>query len=980
MENEALIDKRDMTLVRFLAPEITGTYEIAQGIRAIGPSAFELDRHLSSVVIPDSVTEIGAEVFAYCDSLKEIVIPDSVVSIGGDAFYRCVSLGSVTIPDSVTKIGSDVFSDCYSLTSISISPDHPVYEVIDLLLVRKSDKAVISASGALRGSYAVPEEIRNIGDCAFQGCRELEELFIPDTVTGIGEYAFNTYTVIRACAGSAAQEYCAADSRYRFTEITPEAYAEEVQKLEQEKAAGEPAEPVYSGEEEADNRVFGKYEYRVLEDGAAEITKADGFLENESVPSDLDGHPVTSIASRAFMDCYKLQSVVIPEGVVSVGRNAFWGCYALELVTIPDSLVSTEGQMFISCPKLKTVEVSPDHPVFAVENNALVNRQDRTLIVVLDHEDAGAYTVAEGIRKIEDTAFECASISSVLLPDSVTSIGDHAFTSCENLTEMNFPEGVTDIGSQAFYANYRLESVTIPDSVTRIGSGVFAHTRALTTVRISPRHPAYEMNGSLLVDKRDRKIVMALNSTSGVFEIPEGIEKIGSLAFQGCSALTELIVPEGVTDIGSSAFVDCNELRVVTLPASLNDIGPIACYSSEGLLIKAPAGSWAEQYARENGYRFEALPESADGAFAEEQDLYLYRIKEDGTAEIGGISNKEMKALEIPAELDGIPVTSIGTDAFMGCKNLQSAVIPEGVVSVGDSAFWYCPELETVSIPDSLVSVGPQAFALCWKLKNVEVSPDHPVFAVENRALVNRPEQTLITVLDHEDTGAYTVTQGIRRIASFAFDGASFSSILLPDSLVSVGALAFSDCMNLTEMIFPEGVTDIGHQVLHGSVRLESVTFPDSVTRIGMAAFGNNPALKTVRISPDNPAYEMNGPFLVDRRNQEIVTVLNNMPAICEIPEGIRAVGELAFQGSCDPAEIIVPESVTKIGDSAFSTCTNLRVITLPAGLSEIGDRVFEFCPEGLLIKAPAGSPAEQYARENGYRFEAIPSETDGAD
>ena len=257
VENEALIDRKTMTLVRFLAPEITGTYEIAQGIRAIGTGAFELDRHLSSLVIPDSVTEIGAEAFSYCDSLKEIVIPDSVVSIGYMAFSRCTALESVTIPDSVTEIGSAAFDDCSALTSISLSPDHPVYEVTDLLLVKKDNKEIVTASGSIRGKYAIPDGILAIGDMAFQGCRYLEELFVPDSVTEIGMFVFSRDTVIRVVAGSAAYRYCERNSEVRFTEITPEAYAEEVGKLAQENAGGQPAEPVYSREENGDGLVSG---------------------------------------------------------------------------------------------------------------------------------------------------------------------------------------------------------------------------------------------------------------------------------------------------------------------------------------------------------------------------------------------------------------------------------------------------------------------------------------------------------------------------------------------------------------------------------------------------------------------------------------------------------------------------------------------------------------------------------------------------
>ena len=979
VENEALIDKRTMTLVRFLAPEITGTYEIAQGIRAIGTGAFELDRHLSSLVIPDSVTEIGAEAFSYCDSLKEIVIPDSVVSIGYMAFSRCTALESVTIPDSVTEIGSAAFDDCSVLTSISLSPDHPVYEVTDLLLVKKDNKEIVTASGAIRGKYAIPDGILAIGDMAFQGCRYLEELFVPDSVTEIGMFVFGRDTVIRVVAGSAAYRYCEKDSGVRFTEITPEAYAEEIRKLAQENAGGQPAEPVYSPrEEDGDIRVSGMYQYRVLEDGTAEITKANAFLTDGIIPAELDGIPVTSIGHHAFSDCDSLKSAVIPEGVVSIGSYAFAFCSALESVSLPDSLVFMERNPFSTCRKLKTVEVSPYHPVFAADGRALYNRQDRTLIVSLDHEDTGSFTVAQGTRRIEESAFENCRFSSVILPDSVKSIASQAFASCRNLTEVILPEGVETIGSQAFYDSIKLASVTIPDSVTWIGEGVFGCNPALTEVRISPDHPAYEMIGSLLVDKRTREIVMALNSTPAVFEIPEGIKAIGNMAFQGSEGLKELIVPDGMTKIGMDAFSGCADLRAVTLPASLEEIGDRAFEYSRELLVRAPAGSWAEQYARENGYRFEALPADAGGAAAEEQDLFQYNVKEDGTAEITGIINKDIGILEIPAEVDGHPVISIGDLAFIYCDNLRSVVIPEGVISVGSNAFWGCSELESVSIPDSLVSVEENLFATCRKLKTLKVSPDHPVFAVENRALINRLYQTLLFILDREDTGTYEVPQGIRRIAGDALSGCLFSSVILPDSLTSIGYLAFSDCPNLTEIVLPEGVTDIGSQVFLNSIRLESVTIPDSLTRIGEGIFGYNPSLTEVRISPDHPAYEMNGPLLVDKRNQEIVSVLYNIPGTCEIPEGIRSIGPMAFQLCAGLWKVTVPEGVTRIGWNAFSNCVCLHEITLPASLEEIGDRAFEDCAEDLLIKAPAGSRAEQYARENGYGFEALPG--DGAD
>ena len=609
VENRALINKQDMTLIRFLGFEITGEYEITQGIRTIGEGAFSFSR-FSSIVLPDSVISIGNEAFYSCRKLKALTLPDSVASVGDRAFECCSALESIVIPDSVTEIGAAVFEDCANLTSIRISPDHPVYECTDLVLVNKDQQEIVAASGALKGKYAVPDEITAISDFAFRGCRELKELFIPDSVTELGRQITGEDTVIRACTGSAAQKYCRNASWIRFTEISPEDFAEAVRKLEEEKANGTEPEPdiIIVGYQYNENGpVSGSYHYEVKEDGTAEITRADGFLADGNIPAELDGHKVTSIARETFINCDRLKEVVIPEGVVSVSHSAFLLCSRLESVSIPDSLVDMDPGAICFCRKLKTIEVSPDHPVFAVENKALVNKKDMTLICILDREDTGTYTVAQGIRSIEGQLFDCCAFSAIILPDSVTEIGNLAFWGCNNLTEIVLPEGVTSIGSQAFYGCGKLESVTIPDSVTMIEAGVFGADRTLTTIRISPDHPVYEMQGNFLVDKRDRRIVSALNSISVKYEIPEGIKEIGSIAFQGIDNLTELIVPEGVTKIGYSAFSGCEELRIVTLPASLQEIDGDAFRYSRELLIKAPAGSYAQKFSEEHGYGFEAL-------------------------------------------------------------------------------------------------------------------------------------------------------------------------------------------------------------------------------------------------------------------------------------------------------------------------------------------------------------------------------------
>ncbi|MBS1411279.1 MAG: leucine-rich repeat domain-containing protein [Christensenellaceae bacterium] len=187
-----LFRKADSCLISYPKGREYTTYNIPQGITAIGNSAFFCCDSLISVAIPDSVISIGDSAFSCCKSLTSITIPDSVTSIGDSAFAGCYSLTSITIPDFVTQIGVNPFVFCSSLKSISVSPDHPYFAVIDDVLFRKADKTLISyPAGKNSSAYTIPQGISAIGDGAFYGCRSLTSVTIPDSVTSIGDSAFS---------------------------------------------------------------------------------------------------------------------------------------------------------------------------------------------------------------------------------------------------------------------------------------------------------------------------------------------------------------------------------------------------------------------------------------------------------------------------------------------------------------------------------------------------------------------------------------------------------------------------------------------------------------------------------------------------------------------------------------------------------------------------------------------------------------------
>lgn len=238
-KNAMLIEKQMMSLLCTLKREQTGTLSIPQGIRSIANAALK-DSQYSSIILPDSLTMIDSHAFMDCYNLKEIVIPEGVTEICTGAFVFCEQLESVQLPLSLNKVGYGIFGSCNSLKTIMISPDHPAYEMIDLLLVDKRKKEIVNALTSVPARYEIPEGIKGIAGTAFTGCENLTELIVPEGVTSIGhnvfmlcpnlrkialpasveEIGWNAFptsgqVVIVAPEGSYAQEYCK-ENGYEF--------------------------------------------------------------------------------------------------------------------------------------------------------------------------------------------------------------------------------------------------------------------------------------------------------------------------------------------------------------------------------------------------------------------------------------------------------------------------------------------------------------------------------------------------------------------------------------------------------------------------------------------------------------------------------------------------------------------------------------------------------------------------------------------
>ena len=290
------------------------------------------------------------------------------------------------------------------------------------------------------------------------------------------------------------------------------------------------------------------------EKSAAIPTSTSGAI---TIPSTLGGYPVTSIGNYAFRNCRGLLSVTIPDSVTSIGNHAFYNCWGLTSVTIPNSVTNIERYAFLYCSDLTSLTI----PASVTSIGSFVHEGCDGLTSIIVEAGNPVYDSRGNCNAIIRTADNTlvAGCQNTTISDSVTSIGNSAFSEIATLTSVTIPNSVTNIGDFAFHDCFGLTSVTIPDSVTSIGFWAFRYCSGLTSVTI-----------------------------------PNSVTSIGEGAFELCSSLKSMVIPTSVMSIGNNAFVRCSGLKHLYLPASFegrtDDLGiPEGCIIHFGVTPSIPS-------------------------------------------------------------------------------------------------------------------------------------------------------------------------------------------------------------------------------------------------------------------------------------------------------------------------------------------------------------------------------------------------------
>ena len=822
------------------------------------------------------------------------------------------NIAYVSLPDGLTNIARNAFYNCDALRIVNIpngvtSIGRDAFYSCDALTTITLPNTVTNIGNRvfydcynLSSAINIPEGVTAIGDSTFYNCNRITSITIPNTVTSIGTYAFYN---------------C---------------------------------------------------------DGISDIIIPNG---------------VTTINDYTFYNCDGFTSIIIPNSVTSIGVYAFGYCYNLASVTIGNAVSSLADRAFYNCSVLDIVYVLSQTPP-ALGTNALYS----TPLCYIPAGTLAAYQASDWANYVSGFVEQgqCGDNLYWTISDGVLSItGSGAmydytaealapwYGQLANITTINLPDGLTSIGAWAFYDCDAISSISIPNTVTAIGNEALYHCSSLTSL-----------------------------------SIPNSVTTLGYEAFANCTLLTNVSLGSSVTSIGGYAFSYCPALAKMTLKSETpptpgdyifsNSSAP-TCYIPCGTLSAYQSSAWAtlvasieEQCYDENYHNFEVDIQNEAWQFVQDGQINYWTI---GTA--AGSVTEGNNALYITtngtdynyntgyssASWAYIPVTLETTDtisfywkgvAESSYDNLRVYLFPANVVPTAGSTNTVSGAIAVTSsylsgqsewqLFEATPAVSGQ-YNLCFLWKTDGGGGSNPPIAVDdirigNTEVIanNKCGENLYWAYNN---GTLTIT-GSGAMYDYTYDETpwysereSISAVSLPQGLTSIGNYAFYYCSSLTSITIPNSVTSIGSWAFEGCSSLTSITIPNSVTSIDDYAFHYCPSLTSIVVESGNTTYDSRNSC-----NAIIETATNTLIVGCQnttIPNSVTSIGYGAFYACSSLTSITIPNSVTSIEDYAFYGCTLTSVTVKATTPPTIGSNAFNSSPTCYI---PCGTLAAYQASD----------------
>ncbi len=761
----------------------------------------------------------------------------------------------------------------------------------------------------------------------------------------------------------------------------------------------------------------------------------------------------THIGDYAFYNCFSLKSISIPDGVKSIGQRAFSCCSSLEAISIPDSVVSIESSTFSACSALKNITVP----------GGITNISASAFYGCSSLEGV---TISNGVSNISGAAFSnCTSLESIFIPASVTSISEVAFSNCTSLsritvdeknenyssvdgvlydkeqstlivypiekqeTDFVIPQSVTTIAENAFSGCTYLESITFPAGITDINVSDFRLCKSFKSFIVDENNANYSsVNGVLYNKEQTTLILYPVAKTDISFTVSENVLSIAENAFSYCSL--------------KNLFILNAECEIFDYNNTINRETTILSYSD----------SKAKDYAKKYYHNFVQIENTeviASGACNYNLTWVLDisgTLIISGTGDMGDDTPWHSYSEFINSVIITEGVTSISDYAFSSYPSLVNITIADSVTSIAKTAFYntafynneenwtdgilYIKEhlIEakfsdeeqcrikdgtkyisasafsntnmpaTVVIPDSLIYIGDNAFEGVLSLENVLFGENSQLKGVGKEAFkycsalktINIPsEVSYIGESAFERSGLEKITfdngSQLTSINSSVFENCdSLTEIIIPAGITTIYPSAFQFCSSLKNVYFEENsqLMTIEERAFYFCSSLEKINIPSGVSYIAEDAFYNCSAFSDISVDDNNEFYSSLDGVLYNKSMTTLLIYPNSKtnPSFT-VPDSVTNIHEKAFYGcyylenvyfgknsnlkvigvsafsGCNFISITIPKSTTTISKEAFNGCFKLSEIIFDdnSRLTSIGDNAFLNCQSLISITIPKG-------------------------
>ncbi len=717
---------------------------------------------------------------------------------------------------------------------------------------------------------------------------------------------------------------------------------------------------------------------------------------------------IKDISMHAFEDCINLETLVLPEGLERIEDYAFLRCAALKKVEFPSTVKTIEDYAF-SGTGLEEI-VIPENVKYigkyAFNKTPYFNNKDnwengvlyagKALLAAATAKVKDSYSVKEGTVIIAQNAFnKCSKIKEIYIPASVKFIGANSFARCENLEKIVVaPEnqyfcsedGVLydkDKTKLLKCSEKKEDGVIIPSTVTQIYYYAFSGCGALESIvnESAIKVPAENFEGlclgegflpnhDLSNEEPPVKPVLAACYLSSKERYSKAEQEMYDDYIKKQNVKLFTLFADNGNKKAMSNLLATGYLKAATIEKALEKYkgntemtAVLLDYQNKNINVAKEAAKKMNKALKElsqDGPSEKELKELWKGRILTfSASFFGYEVK---GYELTGYNGNDNDVI-IPSHIGKTPVVCMEY-TFKDNKNIESVVIPEGILGIGNKTFKGCSNIKQIIVPESIVSIKKDAFdgTKCFQYEDDMLIVNNILVRYNekaNKKTVVIPEG--VTKIEdrvfcgHKEIEEIVIPKSVTNIGWFPFtetkwfenqgdvvtvnnilvelkENSPITKLTVPDGIKTVLSYSCDNCKNLKEVIFPEGLTEIRQSAFNGCENLESINLPNTLKNMHEGAFHECSKLESIEI-----------PKGIEMIEYDCFSGCTNLKKIT-LSEGIKIIGSGAFSKCMNLEEIAIPKSVTKIGYGAFSFCTKLKKAVIPEGVKKIESTTFYSC------------------------------------